>query len=554
MKIRTDACLFVFIILVTVFTAVTVAQTQYYDQTRDGFLVFHPIKTDTQGKIISWASMEPGQAFDFVINAVWSFWDTMRTDMNGLPYYMNHQVWRPGINDRRGIGGDQLAMALSAWRLLYQYSGNEKVKENMKFITDYYLSHSLSPADAVWPNIPFPYNCLIYSGRYDGDMVIGQGYTQPDKAGAFGDELVDLFKMTGNHGYINAAIKIAHTLAKHTELGDNDFSPLPFKVNALTGEVGVLKRNYGDHDVTGLSSYTTNWVGALKLFEKLIDLNLGEVEQYEQARSIILDWMQEFPLQTNKWGPFFEDIPGWSDTQINAVTFARYIMENKASFPDWEKQVAGIFAWVYENLGNKDWEKYGVVVVNEQTAYQTPGNSHSSRQAAAELMYDALSGKNHYTENAIRQLLWATYMVDNDGKNCYPRDEVWLTDGYGDYVRHFLRAMAVKPELAPANANHILHSTSVISQADYAPNFNKTLAQDIHGVDISKALIFYRTFDNSGTETLRLTAKPARVLLNYKPAPELPEPSGQGWSWRPLDNGGVLTVIRGDANNVIVAK
>jgi len=325
-------------------------------------------------------------------------------------------------------------------------------------------------------------------------------------------------------------------------------------VNALTGEVGVLKRNYGDHDVTGLSSYTTNWVGALKLFEKLIDLNLGEVEQYEQARSIILDWMQEFPLQTNKWGPFFEDIPGWSDTQINAVTFARYIMENKASFPDWEKQVAGIFAWVYENLGNKDWEKYGVVLVNEQTAYQPPGNSHSSRQAAAELMYDALSGKNHYTENAIRQLLWAPYMVDNDGKNCYPRDEVWLTDGYGDYVRHFLRAMAVKPELAPANANHILHSTSVISQADYAPNFNKTLAQDIHGVDISKALIFYRTFDNSGTETLRLTAKPARVLLNYTPAPELPEPSGQGWSWRPLDNGGVLTVIRGDANNVIVAK
>jgi len=537
-----------------IFATTTLAQTHYYDRTRAGFLVFHPIKTDAQGKIVSWVGAEPGQAFDFVINAVWSFWDTMRTDMNGLPYYMNHQVWRPGINDRRGIGGDQLAMALSAWRLLYQYSGNEKVKENMKFIADYYLSHSLSPTDAVWPNIPFPYNCLIYSGRYDGDMVIGQGYTQPDKAGAFGDEQVDMFKMTGNQGYINAAIKIANTLAKHTELGDNDFSPLPFKVNALTGEVGVLKRNYGDHDVTGLSSYTTNWVGTLQLFEKLIDLNLGEVEQYEQARSIILDWMQEFPLQTNKWGPFFEDIPGWSDTQINAVTFARYMMENKIIFPDWEKQVAGIFAWVYEKLGNKDWAKYGVVVVNEQTAYQTPGNSHSSRQAAAELMYDALSGKNNYTENAIRQLLWATYMVDNDGKNCYPRDEVWLTDGYGDYVRHFLRAMAVKPELAPANANHILHSTSVISQADYAPNFNKTLAQDIHGVDISKALIFYRTFDNAGTETLRLTAKPAQVLLNYKPAPELPDPSAQGWSWRPLGNGGVLTVIRADANNVIVAK
>jgi hypothetical protein len=67
------------------------------------------------------------QLMTFVVNAVWTFWDTMRHDMNGLPYYMNHQVWRP-INDPRGAGGDQYAMALSSWQLLYQYSGDEKVK------------------------------------------------------------------------------------------------------------------------------------------------------------------------------------------------------------------------------------------------------------------------------------------------------------------------------------------------------------------------------------------------------------------------------------------
>jgi len=32
-------------------------------------------------------------------------------------------------------------------------------------------------------------------------------------------------------------------------------------------------------------------------------------------------------------------------------------------------------------------------------------------------------------------------MVDFDGKNRFPGDEPWLTDGYGDYIRHFLRAM-----------------------------------------------------------------------------------------------------------------
>ena len=46
----------------------------------------------------------------------------------------------------------------------------------------------------------------------------------------------------------------------------------------------------------------------------------------------------------------------------------------------------------YQTLGNENWKKYGVIVVNEQTVYQTPANSHSSRQAADELLYVSLSG------------------------------------------------------------------------------------------------------------------------------------------------------------------
>lgn len=539
-------------ILLLLLPILLAAQTPYFDKTRDGFLVFHPIRTDGQGKIISWCDDEPGQAFDHVINTVWSFWDTMRIDMNGLPYYMNHQVWRPGINDRRGIGGDQLSMALSSWRLLYQYSGNEKVKENMKFIADYYLAHSLSPADVVWPNIPFPYNTLIYSGKYDGDMVIGPGYTQPDKAGSFGDELMVMYKMTRNTAYLNAAVDIANTLAAHTGNGDNDFSPLPFKVNVYTGEIGTLKSNSGDHSDAGLSSYTTNWVGTLQLFEQLISLDMGDVQKFSEARSIILAWMNNYPLKTNKWGPFFEDIPGWSDTQINAIAFARYMMENASLFPDWEAQVARIFDWVNEELGNRSWEKYGVVVVNEQTAYQTPGNSHTSRQAAAELLYDCMADTRRYSENAVRALLWATYMVDDDGKNCYPRDEVWLTDGYGDYVRHFLRAMAAMPELAPSGANHILHSTSVISQADYAPDFNKTLVPDV--MDTAKTVLYYSTFDKSGAEVLRMVKKPSQVLLNNRPAAELRDLTGEGFMWKAMDKGGILTISRVRANRVTVLE
>jgi hypothetical protein len=267
--------------------------------------------------------------------------------------------------------------------------------------------------------------------------------------------------------------------------GDADNSPLPFKVNALTGEVGILKSNTGNGHAAGKSSYTTNFSGTLELWMALARNEKRQTADYKKATALMLDWMKKYPLQNNKWGPFFEDIPGWSDTQINAVTFAQFMMRYPQLFPDWKRQVRGILDWVYGKLGNKSWESYGVTVVNEQTAYQTPGNSHTSRQASAELQYAVQSGDTTNQTLAMRQLHWATYMVAPDGKNCYPRDEVWLTDGYGDYVRHYLRAMAVMPQLAPAS-NHILHSTSIVSQADYAPDLNKRLVPDVKREELEK--------------------------------------------------------------------
>src|SRR6201995_5147232 len=97
-------------------------------------LIYHPIRTDARGRIIPWYNPDAGISYNHIMGQVWNFWDTMRRDMNGLPYYMNHQVWNPDFDDRRGIGGDQFAMALSSWRLYYAYTGNERIKENMAFL------------------------------------------------------------------------------------------------------------------------------------------------------------------------------------------------------------------------------------------------------------------------------------------------------------------------------------------------------------------------------------------------------------------------------------
>jgi hypothetical protein len=145
---------------------------------------------------------------------------------------------------------------------------------------------------------------LVYSGIYDGDMIIGKDYTQPDKAGAFGKELVHLYKMTSKERYpnntdvlyLNAAVKIANTLAKHVKDGDENDSPLPFKVNAVTGKTGVLKDNARSGKDAGLSSYTTNWSGALELFLELRQLKAGDTALYKQAFDKIINWMKKYPF------------------------------------------------------------------------------------------------------------------------------------------------------------------------------------------------------------------------------------------------------------------
>lgn len=516
-------------------------------------LQYHPIRTDGAGRIVPWYSDDLGRAFDHVIRLVWKFWDGMAADRNGLPYYMNHQVWRPDLDDQRGLGGDQIQMALSSWALLYAYLGNlttdrgmnghvarhGRIVENMRFMADHYLTHGLSGPRDAWPNLPYPYNTAIYSGIYDGDMILGRGYTQPDKAGSLGAELIRLYKIAGDQHYLDAAVAIADTLAAKTRPGDATRSPLPFKVHARTGAVGKLFNKDGSVQE---SLYTTNWVGTLELFDELIRMKKGDGKKYQRAFDTILAWMKQYPLKTNRWGPFFEDIQGWSDTQINGVTFAQFIMERRELFPDWKADVRGIFDWVERELANHDWKAYGVTVINEQTAYRYPGNSHSSRQASAELRYAELTGDGSRKENARRQLAWATYSVDTDGKNRYFRDDVWLTDGYGDFVRHYLRAMAAAPELAPADQDHILRSTSVVIRADYFPQ-----------------RIVYRTFDADATETLRLRAKPRRVGSGPRGERELPELAGQGaaapaaagWTWQPLDRGGVLRVRHAEADVTI---
>ena len=78
-------------------------------------------------------------------------------------------------------------------------------------------------------------------------------------------------------------------------------------------------------------------------------------------------------------------------------------------------------------------------------------------------------------------------------RDAWDRDDIWFTDGYGDYVRHYLRAMAAFPELTPSGKNRFLGTTSLVTSITY-----------------NTTVISYSTY-GSGIDILRLKSKPKTI-------------------------------------------
>ena len=232
--------------------------------------------------------------------------------------------------------------------------------------------------------------------------------------------------------------------------------------------------------------------------------------------------------------------------QYSPMETARYLMEHPEVNSEWRSQVAkliefveGTFGVDYSQAGpNNQGKQWGANVISEQLHYMPKMGSHTSRYASVLARWAELTGDEAARDKAFRSFNWSTYMCRDDGVvNDQPslaHAGIWFSDGYGDYIRHFLAGIGAVPEWAPAGQNHLLRSSSIVCYVAYGTN-----------------TINYRTFDKEATEVLRLGFKPIRVSASGESLERQTNPNASGWTYD--SKSGVLRLRHTRSNTIEVS-
>lgn len=516
-------------------------------------LMWHEVRLDGEGKLLSW--VETGAPYGRIIRSAWDAFKAIPAQPDGYRTYFTHPTFygpndpvhpafsgRPWVHHPAGLFG----MLTDSAILYHAYSGDRAVLERAREMLDHMIAHGTTEASDAWAMVP--YACanagqVVYRGADDtiycyqenhtpcgrGD---GVGFLEPDKVGELGHAYVLFYEVTGEKKYLRAALHCADALAKYARPGDESHSPWPFRVDARTG-------------TKIREEYTANTIGPIRLFDELLRIQAGDAGAYRRARGLAWDWLMAYPVRNHVWTQYFEDVLIYPDyrtnlNQYSAVETARYLLQHPELDPEGRARAKEILDWVsgffaadsktMAGIPEKG-RQWGAEVLSEQVNDMDKMSSHTARYASVRALWFEVTGDLDAKERAFRSFNWATYSSRTNGMVKTSLDEgtgYWFSDGYGDYLRHFQRGMASVPEWAPADEDHLLGSTSVVSTIQYG-----------------EQQIVYTTFDPRAQEVLRLRRQPAAVragsvlLARTKKL----QNGREGYSVEPVAQGGFVVRI-----------
>ncbi len=503
------------------------------------------VRLDGAGRVLAWPLEDAPYAH--VAGLAWRALETkFPVQDNGLATWLTYSRFDPDTSE--GIAWPHnpagfYAMLTDSAVLWYAFSGDRAAIEVARKGLAYQMAHGTTPDDWDWARVPYASSGagdVEYGGADDtwcdfcgrGD---GVGVIEPDKVGELGLAYLRMFEMTGDVAFRDAALACADALAKHVRAGDQTKSPWPFRVFAKTNRVR--------------EEYSSNVIYALTLFDDLRRWGLGAVDVYTRAYTLALHWLLRVPMANDAWSGYFEDVdlhidPTTNPNQYSALSVARWLMSRPQVDPLWREHVAHLLSWTAEKFGGDTPEErgtqWGATVMSEQHDDIAKMASHTARYGATMALWYEATGDAAARETGGRSLNWATYACRDDGIVAVSQDANqgwWFSDGYGDYIRHFLVAMAAVPAWAPRSEDHLLRSTSVVTHIDYGTT-----------------RVAWTTFDSEASETLRLTFRPTSVLAAGVPIAKHESLTSDGYTERPLGSGGFLVRVRHSGGGEVIVS
>lgn len=465
-----------------------------------GLVCDHEVVLDERGRLLPWTS------YDNIIRWSVNFIEncpTYPTKLGDDPWYLFAGCTIDGSRPRLGHTniGHNVYWSVKTLARYYAYTGDRDILRHARLLVDRsMLFHT--PEDWAWPNVP-----RTQDSNSDGEYT--DDYSESDKICGVAVAYMDFYKLTGEDRYLDAARRIADTIAMHVREGDKTHSPLPFRIKLETGEIATdasVARAYKNEEVP--ADYTAHMVSAVEMFDQLCELGACDAESlYQAKRDQVLDWILRYPIENNRWSGYYEDSLSsrYNLNQQSPLETARYILDNPDIDPEYKEHVQDLIRWVENHFGKA--KHYGATSIKEQDKCFMEMGSHTARYASVVAKWFGVTGDPEDREEAHASFALATYSAYNQ----YSRNGIavnyvgigflhpWFSDSYFDYISHFLEGMAELPEMAPEDQDHIIGSSSMITQAEYSPG-----------------QIEYRTFDPDGREILRITFHP-QVIADGEP-------------------------------------
>ena len=264
---------------------------------------------------------------------------------------------------------------------------------------------------------------------------------------------LDLYAVTGDQKYLQAAQRIADTLLPH-QCTDGS---IPFRVNLKSGEISL--------------GYTCSQIWHARLFLKLAELT-GRPE-YQQAGQRVLDWIVKGPIKTNQWWGFYGDDPDprklKSMDQWVAMDTAQWLIDHHQENEAYLPAAHSALSYIKENFFKLGGVHQGVPAIGEQTGWPAILPHHNMRLAETYARLYGATGDPEAKELALRISNSMSQMVMNDGKfhhglNSGIENRTMLGLNFN---MQFSRIMAEIPETAPQDENHLLYCSGYARNIHY---------------------------------------------------------------------------------------